>query len=34
MNIKTKDLIATDIAVKRILLKSSFTSFLNFFGTL
>lgn len=31
MNIKTKDLIATDIAVKRILLKSSFYEFFKFF---
>ena len=31
MNIKTKDLIATDIAVKRLLLKSSFYEFFKFF---
>lgn len=31
MNIKTKDLIATDIAVKRLLLKASFYEFFKFF---
>ena len=31
MNIKVKDLIATDIAVKRLLLKASFYEFFKFF---
>ena len=33
MNIKVKNLIATDIAVKRLLLKAAFTSFKIFWDT-